>query len=95
MVNAAWSCVILLPHTDDPLWHSSESKTVDTETFVSGPAVEGFDEPIPPGARNPTSRLSGELSTPSGSTRILFNSYSDDPGHDLKSEFVPSFAEKD
>jgi len=41
--------VVLLPHTDDAFGVAQRVKLVDTETFVSEPAVEGFDEPIPPG----------------------------------------------
>ena len=41
--------VILLPNSDDAFSVVEGVKLVDTETFVPEPAVEGFDEPIPPG----------------------------------------------
>ena len=41
--------VILLPDSDDAFGVVEGVKLVDTETFVPESAVEGFDEPIPPG----------------------------------------------
>ena len=41
--------VILLPNADDAFGMAQRVKLVHTETFVPEPAVEGFDEPVPPG----------------------------------------------